>query len=353
MRHLRQCRSEDIFTQFVDQDVKCLPSVRANEHNYEDQFLCGNDPFLADDSSDYDDESDFSFEPVSVDPVFEVESRGDPRYAQVYVNEIEQVLQMEEPEHVIPLGRIERTQGTKIKELRMMLGNWLVNLSFVYPSTTETLYQCVALLDRYLSKSEVNFNNLQLIGCCCMWICAKIEFHTSASLDPLIRCCHDKFTKNDFIKAETQILTAVDYNIHAVTSISFLRRFITILNASDELALLASYICECSILTVESSYFRPSLIAFCSIAAACIAFNCSDSIYVLKEITSNFTWKEVSKCLTILLRTARMIINHDMNGVFRKYSHKKINEEECAGANIIRNTELGPDLVQSLEQYFF
>jgi hypothetical protein len=199
MRGLRQCRSDDIFSIPLQVDRDKLETPYSKDTMY---FLtplddADSDPSLIE--SDSEDDS-FEFDPIPVRPFCELEARGDPRDASVYVDEMAQILHEGEPHHLIEHGTVQLLHGSKIMHLRFLLGEWLFSLSVIYPISTETVSQAVSLLDRYLARRQVAFSRLQLISCCCLWVSAKVELHTEDSLEPLIGFCHNKFTRADFIR---------------------------------------------------------------------------------------------------------------------------------------------------------
>jgi hypothetical protein len=185
------------------------------------------------------------------------------------------------------------------------------------------------------------------MACCCLWISVKVELHVEDSLEPLLSYCHGKFTRSDFVKAESEILSAVDYQVHPVTSHFFLKRF---LSAGDErVTLIASYLCECGLLFVEISCFRPSIIAFCSVAAACVLCGCAAP---LDGLTQNFEWNDVGRCMALILRAGRSVAAREQHCPFRKYSPCPLEGVAGAGGSLIKGVEFGSDLVRSLAALF-
>jgi hypothetical protein len=292
-------------------------------------------------------EDDFELEPVEVRPFFELEYRGYPREAFVYADLMTDTLCTEEHNHVVEPGSIERLHGGKIRKLRFLLADWLFSVSFVYPSTTETFFQSVSLFDRYLSKRSVPFHKLQLMACCYLWISVKVELHVEDSLEPLLVYYHNKFTRSDFVKAESEILSAVDYHVHLVTSHFFLKCFER--RGDERVTLMALYLCECGLLFVEISCFRPSVIAFCSVAATCVICGW---VAPLDGMAQNFEWSDVGRCIALILRAGRSVAAREQHCPFRKYSPCPLEGVAGAGGSLIKGIEFGSDLIQSLAALF-
>lgn len=374
MRHLRQCCSNDIFPPIniccIDENVCSNSCTHSAEFSPKESFsghVCNadddceySDPYI-ENSDDYsyseDDEEEESFEfeykNIEIKPTFEVASRGDPHEASLYVDSIARILQNEEPEYAVEPKSIEKLQGSQIHERRIMLAEYLINMAELYPSpTTEALFQCISLLDRYLASEKVPFEQLQLIACCCLWISAKVELTSEDSLAPLRKLCHEKFSKADFIQAEAKIIIGVNYKIHTVTPYFFLKHFLKMIDASEDVSLLASYLCESTLMFVEVSCYRPSVIAFCSIAAACLACGKEDKIRYLGNFGQTFKWEDVAKCFLLICHTGRGLSMREKSCVFKKYGNRRIDSIQKNGRDLIKSMRQGSDLLQGLAKLF-
>jgi hypothetical protein len=345
MRALRQCRSEDIFTGSIDISKHTASYSKGDMYFLnppEDEY---SDPSIFESDSE---EDSFEFEPIPFRPFTEIESRGDPRDASVYIDAMAQILRDEETHHLIAHGSIEFLHGSRIRQLRLLLGEWLCSLSFVYPSTTETLFQAASLLDRYLSKRFVPFSRLQLMACCCLWVSAKVELHSEESLDPLISYCHNKYTRADFIKAEGEILGAVDYEIHAVTAHFFLKRFMGAVAGDERVALVAAFLCESTLLFIELSSFRPSLKAFCVVAAASLACGVSECGENFVNFMSGWDREEIVRCFSMILRAGQSARMREQHIPFQKYAARPIGGVSGGGAALLKSVDLEDDLIRRM-----
>jgi len=54
--------------------------------------------------------------------------------------------------------------------MRMILVDWLIDVSVHFEITTETLHYAISLIDRTLSVMNIERSNLQLVGVTCMKI---------------------------------------------------------------------------------------------------------------------------------------------------------------------------------------
>lgn len=65
--------------------------------------------------------------------------------------------------------------GTVTADMRRCLVDWMFDIAQEYNAQPTTLYLSVTLLDRALDKMAVRRSKLQLLGCACFLIAAKIE----------------------------------------------------------------------------------------------------------------------------------------------------------------------------------
>lgn len=365
MLHLRQCCSDDIFTSintYCSSDDCLISSPQSDEKitiplpghkaadddDYDDIDLDSSDMY-----DEEEEEIEFDYKNIVVDSSFEVASRGDPRDATLYADAILQIVQKEEPDFVVEPKSIEKIQGPEILERRILLAEYLFNLAQAYPSpTTETIFQCISLLDRFLAVKKVPFEQLQLIGCCCMWISAKVELTSEDSLEPLRKLCHEKFSKQDFIQAESLILSGVNFKIHTITPYFFLRRFFKMINADEKIALLASYFCESTLMFVDLSCYRPSVVALCSVAAACLAIGDQTKVEMLAAFQNESKWDTIGKCFLHIIHNIRRVAQREKNCLLRKFGSQTIDGVKKGGLNLIKNVCFDSDLIRGLAKRF-
>ena len=70
---------------------------------------------------------------------------------------------------------MEALQPDVTPAMRAILVDWMVEVAQEYKLHSETLFQAVGLVDRYLSIIQVPRNHLQLIGVTCMLLSSKYE----------------------------------------------------------------------------------------------------------------------------------------------------------------------------------
>ncbi|KRX08325.1 Cyclin-like protein [Pseudocohnilembus persalinus] len=169
------------------------------------------------------------------------------------------------------------------KKQRTRMVDWMVEVFHYYESQASqySFYRAVELMDHYIMKEtqvrkkQVTDKDIHLVGICCMFIASKVQdiiqipFH-----DVYEQIGHKKFSTATIKAKESEILTAIDYNVVNPTSFEFLRKyFYEIFSASDQQFIQNLLETASLILTMllHSDQFRnylPSEVAFCTLKLA-------------------------------------------------------------------------------------
>ncbi|CAB9516416.1 B-type cyclin [Seminavis robusta] len=169
--------------------------------------------------------------------------------------------------HVPPHFMAMQPQITE--EMRGVLVDWLVTLQFSFRLGSETLYLAVNLTDRYCSVNEVPRSTLQLVGATALFIASKYEEVSRALwVNDLVAICDNLYCRQEFVKMETQILSALGFKISAPTAFSFLPRYLKAGHADQNLAQLAAYVLEETLLSYPLLTYLPSQLAAASVLIA-------------------------------------------------------------------------------------
>ena len=89
----------------------------------------------------------------------------------------------------------------------------------------ETLYLTINILDRYLSIKEIKKSQLHLLGVTALLISTKYEEIYPPELKDLLNLSENKFTKEEVLKMENEVLSTLEFNFMAPSALRFLERF--------------------------------------------------------------------------------------------------------------------------------
>lgn len=206
-------------------------------------------------------------EPVATPPQKQ-EERTDPQLCGPYVSDIYEYLRVME---VDPSKRplpdyVQKVQRDINATMRGVLVDWLVEVSEEYKLVSDTLYFCIAYVDRYLSLNVLSRQRLQLLGVAAMLVAAKYEEIKPPEVEEFCYITDNTYSKEEVVNMEAEILKALKFELGGPTVKTFLRRFSRVgqedVDASDlQFEFLSCYLAELSLLDYNCIKFLPSLVA--------------------------------------------------------------------------------------------
>ena len=151
---------------------------------------------------------------------------------------------------------------------RTILVDWLVDAHRVFRLLPETLYLCINLLDRYLSRVEVDRSSLQLVGISCLLIATKYEEVYCLAVADCVHVCDKAYSSSDVLEMEWEVLTSLEFDITVPTSYSFLSRFLKSASADEKTARLANFLLDGTLQNYKLLQYLPSQLAAASVMIA-------------------------------------------------------------------------------------
>ncbi|TFJ84817.1 hypothetical protein NSK_003849 [Nannochloropsis salina CCMP1776] len=155
---------------------------------------------------------------------------------------------------------MSRIQGGALtQDMRALLVDWLVTVCEECELMPSTLYHCVELIDRALSKLQVPKEQLQCMGCACLFIACKFEETTVPSLEEFTYMAAESFSKKQLTDLELRVVEALSFRLSTVTAYNFLSRFTLAAGSGPRETALVYYFSELSLLHYEFLGFSPSI----------------------------------------------------------------------------------------------
>jgi len=152
--------------------------------------------------------------------------------------------------------------------MRGILIDWLVEVHMKFRLLPETLYLCINILDRYLSKEKVPRRKLQLVGVTSLLLACKYEEIYPPEVKDCVYITDRAYTRQDVLDMEADIVKTLEFRLSVSTGYPFLKRYLDIMNASSTAKNLANFYMERTLQEHESLQFRPSLLAAAAVSLA-------------------------------------------------------------------------------------
>lgn len=155
--------------------------------------------------------------------------------------------------------------------MRPCLVDFLVEIHFAFRLRPETLYLCLNIVDRYVSRRIVYTKHYQLVGCAALWIAAKFEDAKERvpTVKDLVQICRETYDESAFLQMESHVLATIQWTLGHPTAEAWLRYYCC--GDYDEIAKVqhvARFLMEITLFYRDFIKFCPSVIALASLTLA-------------------------------------------------------------------------------------
>ncbi|NXU76487.1 CCNB2 protein, partial [Oreotrochilus melanogaster] len=152
--------------------------------------------------------------------------------------------------------------------MRAILVDWLVQVHSRFQLLQETLYMCVAIMDRFLQGHPVARKRLQLVGVTALLLASKYEEMYAPDIADIVYITDNAYTSAEVREMEITILQELKFDLGRPLPIHFLRRASKAGEADAKQHTLAKYLMELTLVDYDMVHHRPSEIAA---AALCLS----------------------------------------------------------------------------------
>ena len=170
---------------------------------------------------------------------------------------------MRERETHFPAVAVQQTEVTA--RHRAYLVNWMCRLHYKAQITTEGFYRAVGIVDRAMTQTVMSPNRLPIIGTAAMLIASKIEDVQALSVGDACMIADNMFSPDELKKMEGQLINLIGFDTEFPTPLFFLTIFLKLNGRTQEIMLLARYLCELCMTSHEFIGVKAS-----AVAAACL-----------------------------------------------------------------------------------
>lgn len=185
--------------------------------------------------------------------------------------------------------------------MRTILVDWLVEVHYKFRLQPPTLWLTINILDRYLARTNLLRNRLQLVGITAFLIACKFEEIFAPEVKDCVFIADNGYSRAEILAMEQSILTLLDYEICVPTSYHFLTRYANLANVSDRIRFLAFYYAERCLQEKDVLEVLPSHLAaaamYCALkyqaAAGADAFDGVDVAPVAGVETTTKVWPAI------------------------------------------------------------
>lgn len=153
-------------------------------------------------------------------------------------------------------------------KMRAILVDWIVEVHYKFKLHQSTLWLCVNILDRYLEQVPTVRSDLQLVGVSSLFIACKFEEVYPPEVKECVYITDYAYTREQVLAMESRILRQLDYRICVSTGYHFLTRYLTFIDASEQVRYLSCYYAERNLQEYEMLNVPPNKFAAYAVYAA-------------------------------------------------------------------------------------
>lgn len=207
--------------------------------------------------------------------------------------------------------------------MRGILVDWLVDVHIKFKLRPETLFLTVNLIDRYLEKIPVHRQKLQLVGVASMLIACKYEEIYAPETKDFVFVTDKAFSKEEIHEMEGKILSTLEFNLTATSSLRFLDRYCKLCEVADKGFFLAKYILELCLVDYKMLKYEPNILAASGLYLSNKILKKNQSWNEILEKNSSFSENELRPCAKDLFLLLQNAEKSSLQAVKRKFSDPK------------------------------
>ena len=208
--------------------------------------------------------------------------------------------------------------------MRAILIDWLIDVHLKYRLRPQTMYICVNLIDRYLSKAETTRAKLQLVGVTAMFIASKYEEIYPPELKDFVYITDGAYIKSDVLKMEIKMLSKLNFDVTFPTQWTLFETYKRKLDLDDKTFKLAWFLMELCLIDYKILKFKMSQIA----ASAILIAAKNNRVYKNNWLKDNIGIDEntLEECCEEIYDFYDYNATHNLQAIRRKFSSHKFGE---------------------------
>jgi hypothetical protein len=208
---------------------------------------------------------------------------------------------------------------------RAVTVDWMIECQESFELNHETLYLGVKLLDLFLNRAKLTSDSLQLWACAALFIASKYDERCPPLVDDFVYLAENKFTHDDLLTSEREMLKQIGFDLGAPISYRFLRRYSRVSKTDMPTLTLARYILETSLMYLSFCRVSESMLGAASLLLAFRMKNVGGWSKALHKY-SGYTEKQLEPLVQSLNHMIIKSKSDTLATVRTKYTHEVFHE---------------------------
>jgi len=220
------------------------------------------------------------------------------------------------------------SKGFKVDfQMRKNVVDWLIQTHYEQKLMPETLYLCVNILDRVLSKIKfevTTMDKLKLIGLSSLLLASKYEQRSAVGVYDAEYMADYIYMPEEICQMEKLILQELGWILTVPTPYVFVVRNIRVCLLSDEDKIMENMVFFFSELSMTNHSivcdYKPSVIAACSVYCARFVIERYPFWSNDLKMCTGYSEDKLLSCASVIMKSCSQICGDGIMEVFKKFS---------------------------------
>lgn len=205
-------------------------------------------------------------------------------------------------------------------KMRSILIDWIQTLHCHFKMKEETLFLCINIIDRFLSKKYVVREKLQLVGVSSLYLASKYEEIYYPNSVFLSDATDNTFSSKEIVEYEYIILTTLNFALTFPLPIDFYRIICFNYNMTKTEYYFGLFILELFLLDINYTKHSPLILAQSAAYLALKNYRGNEALAMLK---SQLSLSDIKSCSNNIISWAKTISNHSYKAILIKFLQEK------------------------------
>lgn len=205
-------------------------------------------------------------------------------------------------------------------DMRAILIDWIIDVHKNYRLFPETLYICISIIDRYLTKKQILRTRLQLLGTTALFISSKYEEIIYPCIEEFTKVTDDAYKKEEVLQMETEIFQLLEFDLTYPSPYRFFEIISLNYNFSEVEFYYGCYLLEYFLISPNSNKYFPSVIAL-AVVLLILKMKNYENYRDLYSLTDSLeSQRLVKQCAKEIYEFPATCKSLNLFSVFNKYS---------------------------------
>ena len=220
-------------------------------------------------------------------------------------------------------------------KMRAILVDWLIDVHFKFDMRKKTLFNCIYIIDAFLSKNFLDRKYLQLLGMTALLISCKETEIMYPSLNSFLALSDYSYSLEELTNMERHVMKILDFDILPPTAEEFYEINAEYFKFTEKQRFFGEYFLDGSLIDYNLLKYNQSTIAKACSYIVMKFFNLNGIHSLLKKNCDNIKQIDVKKCAKDLCFLVRNLPNSSLRAIKNKYlSDKFMNIAELCEDNL-------------------